>query len=242
MRSNYKLFRTIKFIVGLILIMGPTIIDAITSENLEKSLDSLEIQPPAYIAETQAQKIKPEFWDSVYLPSTLPKFYELGRYTMADTHISCKFSRYMQDNGDTSIFSHDPSIFFTQWNYKKETIPWEKSILPPILQTGKFQMYSSKNKTDDQLELQKNASLQTQTYNKKEYYFTNETQNGTLLLLWYDEQNTFALSVESEPNSQGNLKISLDDMLEIADQVKEYPEKVSEDTIAQNINGAIFYL
>ncbi|WP_312060927.1 hypothetical protein [Anaerotignum sp.] len=194
----------------------------IQNEGLEIAR-KFDATPTPYVPETEAKEIKPANWYSVYLPSTLPDFYELGGFTITDTYISCSFARPVDYKKETSLDNSYPYLNFMQWNSSKEFIPWGKSIAPPILRTGKFQTYgSSVVESEEQLELQMNASVQLETYNGKEYSFTTETKNGYPLLLWHDAQYTFALTVEPGTGSKAHLEITLDDMLKIADQVKEY--------------------
>lgn len=83
-------------------------------------------------------------------------------------------------------------------------------------------MYRFEDDPEDQLKLKINATLETKIYNGIEYSFTTETQNDNLLLLWYDEQNTFALSVEPAKGNKSHIKITLDELLAIADSVEKY--------------------
>ena len=229
MNFNQKKFRIGLLIFSLILFAIAFALDSVSEKHYHELLLELarthESQPNPYIVETEAKKMiipeSPGSWDSIYLPSTVPEFYELGSWAMSDTYNSCRFSRPIDYKNETSLENSYPCIHFTRWNHKKETIPWEKSFLPPILKTGEFQICDFERKTEEQLELQKNSTLQTKTYNDKEYYFYDETQNGKLLL-WYDEQNTFALSVEPGTGNKTHVKITLEDMLSIADSVENY--------------------
>lgn len=183
--------------------------------------------PTPYVPETEAKEIKPANWYSVYLPSNLPEFYELGSWTQTDNYISCDFSRPIDYKNETSLDNSYPELHYTQWSYKKETISWAKSYLPPILQTGKFQTYGSQSSRfisapEDQLKLKMNATLQTKTYNDKEYYFCNEAQNGYPFLLWYEGENTLLLAVEPAVGSKSHIEITLDEMLAIADSIENY--------------------
>ena len=124
---------------------------------------------------------------------------------------------------ETSLGNSYPDLLFTQWNYKREPIYWLESITPPIIKSGTFQtpLYLE-DKSEEQLELKINSTLQTQTYNDKEYYFCDETKNGNLLLLWYDKENTLVLAVEPATGNKSHIKITLDEMLAIADSVEIY--------------------
>ncbi len=228
-RKKLMLISTIIYLVIMAIVFT---INSATENDLLEFVRAHESHPNPYVAEMEAQNIKPASWYSVYLPSTVPEFYEMGISTESGTCISCEFFRPIDFNQETSLGNSYPDLHFTQWNYKKEPISWAESITPPILKTGKFQTYGSQSygsqtlhfedDPEDQLKLKLNATMQTQTYNGKEYYFYDKTQNDNLLLLWYDEQNTFALSVEPGTGNKSHIKISLDEMLAIADSVEKY--------------------
>lgn len=226
MNSKWKNFRLIGIIYFVIMAIVFAI-NAATEKDILEFARGLDSQPDPYVVETEAKEIKPESWDSVYLPSTVPEFYEMGIFTETDTYISCEFFRPIDYNQETSLGNSYPELHFTQWNYKKEPTSWAKSYLPPILQTGEFQTYGSQTPSfiddpEDQLKLKMNASLQTKTYNDKEYYFCDETQNGYPFLLWYEGENTLLLAVEPATGSKANIEITLDEMFAIADSVENY--------------------
>ena len=137
--------------------------------------------------------------------------------TSTDTYISCRFTQ----DSEILALSHPP-IYFTQWTSIRETIPTDDSKLPPILKTGKVYSGGYVDDTAEQLEVNINATLEPQTYNGKEYFFCDDTPDGALLLLWYDEQNTFTLRVKPETAIKAKANFTLDDMLEIADCVENY--------------------
>lgn len=213
MNNKKRNFRTIASILSLVLVGGLQILNTVN----EKKYDELSSRPSSYVAEDEVKRIKPESWDSMYLPSSLPYSYHLSISTMTDTYISCRFSQ-----NDDLIALRYPSIHFTQWNSIKEVMPAKESELPPILKTGEFQMYNYEDKSEKQLEINTNATLEPETYNGKEYYFCDDTPDGDLLLLWYDEENTFALRIKPETAIKAKANFTLDDMLEIADSVENY--------------------
>lgn len=227
MNSKRKNFMLISAIIYLVILAIAFAVNNAAQKDLLEVARGFDPQPNPYVAETEAKEIKPASWDSIYLPSIVPEFYELGSCDKADTYISCEFFRPIDFKQETSLGNSYPDLHFTQWNYKKEPISWTESIVPPILKTGEFQTYGSQTTSfiddpEEQLKLKMNATMQTQTYNGREYYFYDKTQNDTLLLLWYDEQNTFALSVEPGTGNKSHIKISLDEMLAIADSVEKY--------------------
>lgn len=227
MNSKWKNFMLISAIIYLVILAIAFAVNNAAQKDLLEVARGFDPQPNPYVAETVAKEIKPASWDSVYLPSTVPEFYEMGISTETDTYISCEFSRPMDYKKETSLDNSYPELHFTQWNYKREPISWEKSYLPPILQTGEFQTYGSQTPRfvydpEEQLELKMNATLQTKTYNDKEYYFCDETQNGSLFLLWYEGENTLLLAVEPATGSKAHIEITLDEMLAIADSVEKY--------------------
>ncbi|KAF5073789.1 hypothetical protein DSECCO2_188290 [anaerobic digester metagenome] len=232
MNSKWKNFRLIGIIIYFVIIAIVFARNATTEKDILEFARAHESPPNPYVAEIEAQNIKPPSWYSVYLPSTVPEFYEMGISTETDTYISCEFFRPIDFKQETSLGNSYPDLYFIQWNYKREPISWTESIVPPILKTGEFQTYGSQtygsqtlhfeDDPEDQLKLKMNATMQTQTYNGREYYFYDKTQNDNLLLLWYDEQNTFALSVEPGTGNKSHIKISLDEMLAIADSVEKY--------------------
>ncbi|HBF66520.1 MAG TPA: hypothetical protein DDW34_13255 [Clostridium sp.] len=209
--TNRKL-RTIGTILSFALVAATQILAIANEKNHDKSSS----ESYSYSAEETAKRIKPDYWDSIYLPTALPYSYELGVSTMSDTCISNRFSRYTHN-----LIDRDPNLYFTQWNSIKETIPSDGSKLPPILKTGKVQTGGYKVDCEEQLEVNTNATLQPQTYNGKDYYFCDETPDNDLLLLWYDEEKTFVLRVQARKGGNG-IKFTLDNLLSIADQVKEY--------------------
>lgn len=202
-------------------------INSATEKDLLEFARRIESQPTPYVAEIEVQNIKPASWYSVYLPSTVPEFYEMGISTETDTYISCEFFRPIDFNQETSLGNCYPDLHFTQWNCKKEPIPWTKAVLPPILKTGKYQTYGSQapsfiDDPEDQLKLKMNATLQTKTFNDKEYYFCDKAQNGYPFLLWYEGENTLLLSVEPATGNKAHIEITLDEMFAIADSVEKY--------------------
>lgn len=214
MNDKKQKFRTIASTLGLVLIATMQILTVVHEKNTDKS----SRKSSSYVAEEDAKRIKPESWDSIYLPSSLPHSYHFSMGTMSDTYISCRFS---QD--DDLLALRYPSIHFTQWNSIKETIPTDDSKLPPILKTGK--VYSGgyvEDECTEQLEVNIDATLEPETYNGKEYYFCDDTPDDDLLLLWYDEENTFALRVKPDTAMKAKANFTLDDMLEIADSVENY--------------------
>lgn len=213
MNYNKQKLTTIGTILIFVLIATTQIINIVN----EKNRDEFPRTSYSYDAEEEAKIIKHESWDSVYLPSTLPNFYSLEVTNFTDTSISCEFYRIT----DTGFAKNLPHIYFTQWNTIKETIPTEHSNLPPILKTGKVQS-GSEDESEEQIEINTNATLQPQTYNGKEYYFSDETPNSDLLLLWYKDENTFTLKFHPGKGNKSNENITLHEMLEIADQVKNY--------------------
>lgn len=227
MNSKWKNFRLIGLIIYFVIMAIVFAINSATQKDLLEFARGLDPQPDPYVAEIAAQEIKPASWDSVYLPSTVPEFYEQGSWTQTDKYISCEFSRPNDYKNETSLDNSYPELHFTQWNYKREPISWAKSYLPPILQTGEFQAYGSPtyrfiDDPEEQLKLKMNATLQTKTYNDKEYFFCDESKNGSPFLLWYEGENTLLLAVEPATGSKAHIEITLDEMLAIADSVEKY--------------------
>jgi len=183
----------------------------------EKNTDKSSSRQSSYDAEEQVKRFKPESWDSMYLPSELPNSYHLSMATKTDTYLSCRFSQ----DGDPLALSY-PSIHLTQWNSIKEAMPAKEFELPPILKTGEFQMNNYEDESEKQLEINIDATLEPETYNSKEYYFCDDTPDGDLLLLWYDEENTFTLRIKPKTAIKAKANFTLDDMLEIADSVENY--------------------
>ncbi len=220
MKFNKQKLTTIGTILSFALLTASQVQRLVYEDKYEEltSRSPSKSQPSRYDPEKTAELFKPESWDSFYLPSILPDFYDSSSCTSTDTFISSKFSRYT----DTFLVEHYPYIYFTQWNYTREAIPIKNSELPPILKTGQFQVGGYVDDTEEQLEVNINAALEPQTYNDKEYYFCDDTPDGDLLLLWYDEENTFALRATPGTLSKANVDFTLDDMLEIADSVENY--------------------
>ncbi|MDD3393507.1 MAG: hypothetical protein PHG19_02535 [Anaerotignum sp.] len=221
MKFNTQKLTTICSILGFILLTATQIQTLVYQDKYEEltSRSSSKSQPSRYDPEEEAEDFKPESWDSMYLPSSLPLSYHLSMASSSDTYISCRFS---QD--DDLLALRYPPIYFTQWHSIKEVTPIENSKLPPILKTGKVQFAGYEDDTEEQLEVNINATLEPQTYNDKEYYFCDDTPDGDLLLLWYDEENTFALRVKIEagPETKAKVDFTLDDMFAIADSVENY--------------------
>ncbi|KAF5073790.1 hypothetical protein DSECCO2_188300 [anaerobic digester metagenome] len=213
MNNKKQKFRTIAPTLGLVLIAAMQILTIVH----EKNTDESSTTSSSYVVKEDAKKLKPESWDSVYLPSELPYSYSLSMATSSDTYLSCRFSQ------DSEILAlRYPAIYFTQWNSIRETIPAENSKLPPILKTGKVYSGGYVDDTAEQLEVNIDTTLEAKTYNGKKYYYCDGTPNGDLLLLWYNEQNTFALRVKPETAIKAKANFALDDMLEIADSVENY--------------------
>ncbi len=213
MNDKKQKFRTIASTLGLVLITAMQILTIVH----EKNTDESSTTSSSYVVKEEAKKLKPESWNSVYLPSELPYSYSLSMATSSDTYLSCRFSQ------DSEILAlRYPAIYFTQWNSIKETIPTDDSKLPPIVKTGNVNSGGTvDNECAEQLEVNIDATLETETYNGKEYYFCDDTPDGDLLLLWYNKEKTFVLRVQARKGGN-DIKFTLDNLLSIADQVKEY--------------------
>lgn len=213
MNDKKQKFRTIAPTLGLVLIAAMQILTIVH----EKNTDNSSRTSSSYVVEENVKRLKPESWNSVYLPSELPYSYSFSRGESTDAFLSCRFSQ------ESEILAlRYPAIYFTQWHSLKETIPTDDSKLPPILKTGKVQTGGYKVDCEEQLEVNINATLQPQTYNGKKYYFCDDTPDGDLQLLWYDEENTFTLRIKPKTAIKAKANFTLDDMLEIADSVENY--------------------
>jgi len=216
MNNINQKYKTIALTLGLVLIVAIQILTIVHEKNTDESSKTSS----SYVVEENAKRLKPESWNSVYLPSQLPYSYSFSRGASTDTYLSCRFSQESE-----ILAQHYPPIYFTQWNSIKETIPTDDSKLPPNLKTGNVNCGGTvDNECAEQLEVNINATLEPQTYNGKEYFFCDDTPDGDLLLLWYDEDNTFALRAKTKagPKTKAKADFTLDNLLSIADQVKEY--------------------
>lgn len=213
MNNINQKYKTIASTLGLVLIVAIQILTIVHEKNTDESSKTSS----SYVVEENAKRLKPESWNSVYLPSQLPYSYSFSRGASTDTYLSCRFSQESE-----ILAQHYPAIYFTQWNSIKETIPTDDSKLPPILKTGNVNSGGTvDNECAEQLEVNIDATLQPQTYNGKDYYYCDETPDNDLLLLWYNEEKTFVLRVQARKGGN-DIKFTLDNLLSIADQVKEY--------------------